>query len=640
MQDAPFWTQPTAALVAAIGSPPDGLAGAEAARRLAQHGPNDAGATRRRSAWHGLAVRLGNPLVLILLAASALSATAGDVTSFAIVTGIVGLSMLLDMVQESRAHAAVDALQARVAVRAQVLRDGVEQAVPVAGLVPGDRVRLSAGDLVPADGRLLEARDFFVNEALLTGESYPVEKQAIAIPAPAEECIGAPAAVLAGTSVISGHAVLLVCATGRHTALGGLAAMLVARAPPTSFERGLRRFSALILRVTMVLVVVVLAGSLWFQRPWLDSVLFALALAVGLTPELLPMIVTVTLARGAVRLARRRAIVKRLPAIHNLGAMDVLCTDKTGTLTEAKIQLVRCVDAAGQDSRRAFEMAWLNSHFETGLKSPLDEAILRHETVDAAAWRKLDEVPFDFERRRVSVLVERGGERLLVVKGAPEDVLALSSAAETPDGGTRPLDAAGRAALHAAFEAFGAEGCRALAVACRTTAPDHATAVVTDEAALVFVGFAVFLDPPKQSAAAAIHALARDGVAVKILTGDNERVAVHLCAQLGIRVSGVLTGDALHSLSDEALRARLRRTSLFCRVTPQQKLRVLLALKHGGQTVGFLGDGINDAPALHAADVGISVDSAADVAKSAADIVLLEQDLGVLHEGPTCRNTS
>jgi Mg2+-importing ATPase len=633
LSDPPFWNQTTAALLQALRSGSAGLTTDEANRRLSVYGPNDAGAPKRRPAWQRFLVLFGNPLVIILLFASALSAVTGDTASFVIVVTIVVLSVVMDFVQEMRAQNAVDALQAKVALRAGVVRDGQEVTVLVTDLVPGDVVKLCAGDLVPADGRLLAARDFFVNEALLTGESYPVEKHFVEQPEPSSSVITAEEVALAGTSVVSGIATLLVCATGRQTALGTLADTLIAKPPPTAFEIGLRRFSELILRITALMVLFVLTESLWFHRGWLESLMFALALAVGLTPELLPMIVTVTLGRGAVRMARRRVIVKRLASIHNLGAMDVLCTDKTGTLTEARMRLVRAVDAAGAESRRVFELAWLNSHFETGLKSPLDDAILEHDKMDISEWRKLDEVPFDFERRRVSVLAEKGSERLLIVKGAPEDVLRLCASTEQPDLSTVALTEEGRTVLMARFERIGEEGCRAIGVAYRKVAFDHPTAVVTDETELVFAGFAVFLDPPKETAAAAIRAMAQDGIAVKIITGDNERVATHLCAQLKVDVLGVVTGDELSGLSDEALLARVRGVNLFCRITPPQKLRVLMTLKRAGQTVGFLGDGINDAPALHAADVGISVDSAADVAKAAADIVLLEHDLGVLHEG-------
>ncbi len=627
----PFWHVPTSKLLADLHSTPDGLTSATAATLRQTFGPNEAAAAKRTPAWLRIGKRFANPLVLILLAASAMSAITGDIASFIIVTAIVTLSVLLDFWQESRAESAVDALRSQVALHAAVRRDGKEVSLPVADLVPGDIVRLSAGDLVPADGRLLATRDFFVNQALLTGESFPVEKH-VADNDPATELSAAGNVGLAGTSVISGSATMLVCRTGHETALGQLADTLIAKPAPTSFEIGLRRFSMLIFRIVIVLVLVVMAESMAFHRPWIDALLFAVALAVGLTPELLPMIMTVTLARGAVLLSRRRVIVKRLQAIHNLGAMDVLCTDKTGTLTEATIALAKSIDAHGADSEAVFTLAWLNSHFETGLKSQLDDAILAKTTIDAAPWTKIDEVPFDFERRRVSVLVERDGVRTLIVKGAPEDIIRLSTAVATASG-PQAITPAIRTEIAAQFDALSAQGFRLLGIASRGEPADHSKAVLADEAELVLAGFAVFRDPPKASAKAALIALADAGIAVKVLTGDNELVARHLCDELGFDPGTVLTGSQIAAMSDEALIGSLPNARLFCRVTPQQKLRIIMTLKRMGQTVGFMGDGINDAPALHVADVGISVDSAADVAKAAAEIILLEQDLGVVHQG-------
>ena len=633
MTETAFWQQPAAALLAELVTTDGGLSSQEAALRLLRYGANDAAAPKRPPAWRRFMRLLANPLVIILLLASALSAATGDVASFVIIASIVLLSVLLDFAQESQAQNAVDALRQQVALRADVRRDGAEASLPVAQLAPGDIVRLTAGDMVPADGVLLSSREFFVNQALLTGESFPVEKHAAEHGDPATEISEAGNVALAGTSVIAGSAVQLICRTGRHTTLGQLADTLIAKPPPTSFEIGLRRFSMLILRITLVLVLLVMAESMAFHRPWIDSLIFALALAVGLTPELLPMIMTITLARGAVRLSHQRVIVKTLPAIHNLGAMDVLCTDKTGTLTEARIALTRHVDITGKDSDRVLTLAWLNSHFESGLKSPLDDAILAHGTIDASLWRKIDEVPFDFERRRVSVLVEHDGVRTLILKGAPEDVIRICTCVEVPDGPSKILTDELRAELGTLFDQLSAQGFRLLGIASRAEPPDQEKAGLADEKGLTFAGFAVFLDPPKASAGAALAQLAAAGLAVKVLTGDNELVARHLCRELDFDPGKVLTGTELAAITDEALIGRLGEARLFCRVTPQQKLRVIMALKRMGQTVGFLGDGINDAPALHAADVGISVDSAADVAKAAAEIILLEQDLGVVHAG-------
>ena len=629
-----FWNEPIADLFIELASSPQGQTSQEAASRLLRYGANDATAPKRAAAWLRFAQRFANPLILVLLLASALSAATGDVASFVIVVAIVVMSILLDFVQESRAQNAIDALRAQVALRADVLRDGTATNLPVAQLVPGDVVTLAAGDLIPADGALLACRDLFINQALLTGESYPVEKCLAERGNPTAAITDAQNVLLAGTSVVSGRASMLVCRTAKETALGKIADTLIAKPPPNSFEIGLRKFSMLILRIVLVLVLLVMAESMAFHRPWLNSLLFALALAVGLTPALLPMIMTISLARGAVRMADAKVIVKHLPAIHNLGAMDVLCTDKTGTLTEARITLTRSIDPGGNDSEHVFALACLNSHFESGLKSPLDDAILDQGEIDASSWRKIDELPFDFERRRVSVLVEHESARTLIAKGAPEDIIRISTHIEQPDG-RHALSEERRADLLARFEELSAQGFRLLGIASRAEPADQATCRLDDEAELTFAGFVVFRDPPKASARAALAALSSAGVEVKILTGDNEQVARHLCDELAFDPGSILTGVELAELSDEALIARLAHTRLFCRVAPQQKLRVILALKRIGKTVGFLGDGINDAPSLHAADVGVSVDSAADVAQAAADIILLEHDLGVLHASVT-----
>ncbi|MFO0575516.1 MAG: magnesium-translocating P-type ATPase [Polyangia bacterium] len=643
--EPPFYARPLAELLAALRTRPEGLSSTEAASRLSRFGRNDVDSPQRVPLVLALLARFRSPLILILLAASALSAATGDLTGFFIITAIVLLGVVLDFVQEVRAERAVEVLRGSVALRSRVRRDGKEVTVPAAELVPGDVVRLTAGDLVPADGRVLVARDLFVNQAQLTGEPYPVEKQpdeaGASIAAPAargEDSFGsggqdaARCAVFAGSSVMSGSAVVLVAHTGHRSTLGRLAASLACSPPPTDFELGTRRFGLLILRLTVLVVLSVLIVNLVLHRPWLQSMLFALALAVALTPELLPMITTVTLSRGAIRLARRRVIVKRLAAMHNLGAMDLLCTDKTGTLTEGKIRLVRHLDAAGQESEQVFELAYLNSYFETGIKSALDEAILSHGALDVAAWRKLDEVPFDFERRRVSVLVQKGADTRLVVKGAPEEVLRLCDR-YARGSELAPLDSELRQALLKRLDDLGDQGMRALGIGWRAVPADHTSAVVSDEEGLVFAGFATFLDPPKASAAAALRSLIAQGVAIKILTGDSERVACHAARELGLPVKGVLTGAELDRLSDEALHGRLEGVGLFCRISPRQKQRLILALKQRRHVVGFLGDGINDAPALHSADVGISVDSAADVAREAADLILLDQDLSVVHEG-------
>jgi len=631
-----IWQQPADRLLTRLATSAKGLDEAEARSRLEIFGPNDAATVKRSPLWLQFVSRFRNPLVIILLVASGLSAATGDVASFIIVVTIVTISMTIDFVQEVRAQNAVEALRRSVAVQANVRRSGVSLSVPIDGLVPGDIVELIAGDLVPADSRLLESRDLFVNQALLTGEPYPAEKQASDAPSGAEDPAGASNAVFAGTSVISGTATIAVCRTGARSALGHLATSLAEKPPATEFAVGIRRFGLLIMRLTVLMVLFVLVVNISFHRPVLESLMFALALAVGLTPELLPMIVTVTLARSALELSRRKVIVKRLSAIHDLGAMNVLCTDKTGTLTEATIKLVRAIDGRGVESKAVYANAYINSQFETGMKSPLDQAILSASPFDMAGWKKLDEVPFDFERRRVSVLVEHGAERRLIVKGAPEDLLRLSGYYEGADGKVLPLDPETRRCFEATLDELGSQGFRALGIASRAADASHQSAAISDECDLVFSGFAVFLDPPKASAGATIQAMTAAGISVRVLTGDNERVTRHVFAEIGVPVAGVLTGDQLTHMSDEALIGQLPRVNLFCRVNPQQKLRILLALKRLGHVVGFMGDGINDAPALHAADVGISVDGAADVARAAADLILLEHDLSVVREAVVC----
>lgn len=629
-----FWQVGLGDLFSQLGASAAGLATSEARKRLERYGPNRLTPVRALSALRRIGGHIANPLVLVLLFAACASAFTGDRASFFIVISVVAMSIVLDSVQEHRADKAVERLRATVALTERVLRDGSEISIPAEELVPGDVVLLAAGDLVPADGRLIEARDFFVNEALLTGEAYPGEKEATAEGITSPEVNEAKNSAFMGTSVVSGSARLLVCRTGAATELGEISRSLRSRPPPGALELGSRNFGMLILRLTLLLVLFILLVNVLLHRPVLQSFMFALAIAVGLTPELLPMIVSVTLAEGAMRLSKLRIIVKRPAAIHDLGSMDVLCTDKTGTLTEAKMSLAQCVSLSGADSEHVLDLVWLNSSFESGLRSPLDVAVLEHGPRHREDWIKLDEVPFDFERRRVSVMLEREGRRILIVKGAPEEVLKVSSYSEEPGREERlPLDPQALARANAAFERLSGEGFRVLAVAWRELDPHVGKAEKGDERELTFAGFAAFIDPPKASAAAAIAALGGLGVRLKVLTGDNELVTRHICDQLGIPVSGVLTGAKLRNLSDEALAGQLEETDLFCRVTPTQKDRVILALKRRGHVVGFLGDGINDAPSLHTADAGISVDSAVDVAKDAADIILLDRDLGVLERG-------
>jgi len=627
-----FWSVPSQALFERLAAGPVGLSRVEAENRLARDGPNTVAEAPRLHIFRKIARRFSEPLVAILLVAAAISGATGDLGSFGIILTVVVLSIALDIFQEHRAERAAEALKRSVAVHADVRRDGVVSAIPVEHLVPGDVVELRAGDLIPADGIVLESRNAHANEALLTGEPYPVDKY----PGPCNAVTPPEAfnALFAGTSIISGEAAMLVVATGKATRFGAIAAALGSGEPPSAFERGIHQLGLMILRFTIFLTLFVLLMHLAFARPVLDSFLFAVALAVGLTPELLPMIMTVTLARGALRMADKRVVVKKLAAIHDLGAMDVLCTDKTGTLTEARIALLRHPGPDRVDSERVLILAAMNSRFETGIRSPLDEAIVRHAAdISLEGWSKIDEVPFDFERRRISVLVERKGARLLIVKGAPEEILARASAVDAGDGRTLPIDASARATLQEIERNEAVQGNRVLAVAWKPMPQDRVQLLPGDECNLVISGFCVFVDPPKPDAAEAIARLESAGVRIKILSGDSAPVVRHLANVLGMPVRELITGGEVAELSDAALSARVESVDLYARLSPDQKTRVVLALRQRGRTVGFLGDGVNDAPAIHAADVGLSVEGATDVAREAADMIMLVRNLNVLADG-------
>jgi Mg2+-importing ATPase len=624
-------------------SEPQGLASADARRRLTELGPNEPAPPQHVPFIRHALSLFSNPLVLILLLASGVSATLGEIINAAIIVVIVLLSVSLNFVQTYRSQQAVDRLRQTVAPTATALRDGQWREVARRDLVPDDVIRLTAGDLVPADATLLEARDLHVQEAALTGESLPVEKIA-------RDPRAAPAQddqqhkVFLGTSVVSGVATAVVTATGPRTVFGDIAARLSRRPPETEFERGTRQFGLFITRIVFFMVLFVFVVSAALRHNPLESLLFAVALAVGLTPELLPVITTVTLARGAVHMARQKVIVKHLEAIQNFGSADILCSDKTGTLTSGDMVLDQYLDPLGRSSERVLLLAYLNSAHETGIENPLDEAILkarernpldvavlRHDHPDAHAYRKIDEVPFDFDRRCVSIVVEANGERLLISKGAPESVLARCVTLEA-DGQSSPVDAAARQRCDALYQRLSAQGYRTLAVAHKTVPPQAAYGV-KDEQGLTLAGFLTFADPPRADAAETLRAMRRDGVLVKILTGDNELVTRHVCAEVGLDASRIVLGSEVEQMTDPALAATAEQTAVFARVSPGQKTRIILALKSRGHVVGFLGDGINDAPSLHAADVGISVASGVDVAKDAADIILLERGLDVLHSG-------
>lgn len=630
-----FWREGTAALLARLGAKPDGLTSDEARDRLRVYGPNSATVARKPGLVLKFLRRLTDPLVAILLVAAALSGVMGDWQSFSIIVVLVMGSILLDLIQEAQADHAVERLQSTVAVRASALRDGKPVETMVRDLVPGDVVVLSGGDLVPADGIVLESHDALADEAVLTGEPFPVEKNAApSVPSPQER---PGCALFSGTSLVAGTARMLVVATGAKTRLGAISSAMQAREPPTAFERGIRSLGMLILRLTAFLTLFVLLTEMVRHKLSFQTFLFAVALAVGLTPELLPMIMTVTLARGATRMAERKVIVRRLTAIHDLGAMDVLCSDKTGTLTEARIEHTGSFGPSGAPDERVTTLARLNARFCDGLRNNLDVALLGKDAPPDDGWNALDDLPFDFTRRRSTVLVQRGETREIIVKGAPEALLALCDSVAGPDGTATPLDEAKRREILAFIGAKGAEGLRLLGVASRPAGPGTTRLTLADETGLTFAGCAAFIDPPKASAAPAVRDLAAAGVKVKVISGDSPAVVQHLMKTLALPAAGIMTGEEIDALSDIALRTRVETTDLFARVAPEQKARIVLALRRAGHTVGYMGDGINDAPAIHAADVGLSVAGGTEVAREAAAIVLLQPDLDVLlhgvHEG-------
>lgn len=607
-----------------------GLSSEEARRRFAEQGPNETVEAPRAGPVLQLLRLCLNPLAIILLLASLVSAALGEVVNASLVAAMVLVSVALNFVQAYRSDNAARLLRDRVAPTATAMRDGEWREVDRRELVPGDLVRLCAGDLVPADATLLESRDLHVQQAALTGESLPVEKTVSASPTTAGPA-DAAGRVFLGTSVVSGVAVARVDATGRKTAFGEIAGRLSSRPPETDFDRGTRHFGLLIMKAVLFLVLFIVLASIATHRDPLQSLLFAVALAVGLTPEFLPMITTVTLGRGALRMAREKVVVKNLSAIQNLGSIDVLLCDKTGTLTEGTMALDQSLDAGGRPDERPLMLAALNSRFDTGIKSPLDAAILARSGEPAAGWEKLDEIPFDFERRRLSVVVARGDERILVSKGAPGAILAICASREV-DGAVGPISTTERERFESVYRAASAKGLRVLGVAWRAVEAQPAY-VAADERDLTFVGFVTFQDPVREGVVDAIAALGRDGVEVKVLTGDNELVARHVCGQVGLDASRIVLGEEIDRLGDGALGHVAEEVDVFARVSPGQKNRILQALRARKHVVGFLGDGINDAPSLHAADVGISVAGAVDVARDAAEIVLLERSLSVLHTG-------
>ena len=625
-----FWSLDADALLAQLRSSAKGLSADDARQRLAEVGPNSLGETRRSDAPALLLRQFSSPIVLILLAAAALSFALRDPTDGAIVLGIVLVSAALGFYQEYGAATAVEKLLATVELKASVQRDGAACQVAVDSIVPGDIVLLASGAGIPADCRLLDEHDLYVDESPLTGESYPVDKKPE--PVAADTPLARRDNVLhLGTHVVSGSGRAVVVHTARQTEFGRISERLRVRPAETTFEVGIRKFGYLLLEITLVLVILIFAINVYLHRPVLDSFLFSLAIAVGLTPQLLPAIISVNLASGARRMAAKRVIVKRLAAIENFGSMNVLCSDKTGTLTEGTVTVHGAIDVEGKECERVLLHAFVNASFETAFANPIDTAIRAHHPFPLDAWTKLDEVPYDFARKRLSVLVRHDGAAVLVTKGALKHILDVCDYAERGDGSASPM-ADVRANIEAQYADLSGKGYRTLGVAMRTM-PSTGPINRDSESAMVYLGMVVLEDPPKAGVGETIAALAKLGVSLKMITGDNSLVAAHVAAQVGFTGARMLTGTEMRLMSDTALPARARDIDIFAEIEPNQKERLIIALRKSGAVVGYMGDGINDAPALHAADVSISVQDAVDVAKDAADIVLLDSDLAVLLAG-------
>ncbi|WP_158756365.1 magnesium-translocating P-type ATPase [Dyella sp. S184] len=634
-------------LLAALETTPAGLDEEQIEARLHRDGPNEVSHEKPPHWTRQLLRAFKNPFIIVLLVLAVVEvfATPDDLSGPIIIAVMVAISVLLNFTQEFRSSRAAENLKAMVRNTATVTRrasDGHSEQieVPVAELVAGDIVHLGAGDMVPGDLRLLTAKDLFISQAILTGESLPVEKSAPArvsdgsSPQKYDSPLELPTVCYMGTNVISGTAAAVVVATGARSYLGSLAHSMSGQRVQTSFDRGVKSVSWLLIRFMAVMVPVVL-GIQWIRHGFFEALLFALSVAVGLTPEMLPLIVTANLSKGALAMSRRKVVVKRLSAIQNFGAMDVLCTDKTGTLTLDKIVLERHLDLDGEESDEALEFGYLNSRFQTGLKNLMDKAVLEHRDLEAAAtrYRVIDEIPFDFQRRRMSVVVAKDdGEHLLICKGAVEEMLSICTFAKVGDV-TEPMTDERRNDIKAMTHKLNEDGLRVLVVAVQREPSHDRPYSVADESDLIAVGCLAFLDPPKDSAGTAIRALHQHGVEVKVITGDNEAVTRKICREVGLDVTHSVQGKEIEALDDAALDALVARTTVFAKMSPLQKARVVRSLQRQGHTVGFLGDGINDAPALHDADVGISVDTATDIAKESADIILLEKNLMVLEEG-------
>lgn len=605
-----------------------GLSHIEVTERLKRYGHNEIAKRKKMSGLADFLLRFKNPLIFILLIAAVISASFGDWTSSVIIVVIVLISVTLDFINTYKSQKAAEALKERVKITATVIRDGKSQEIPLANIVPGDIILLTPGDLIPADGKIIQARDFFINESSLTGESFPVEKVV------ANE-------VFMGSSAVTGSAVMEVITTGQTTKFGKIAEALTKKEDLTEFDKSIKDFSYLIMKITFALVIFIFFINTLFKRDLFESFLFSAALAVGLTPELLPMIIAINLSKGSIIMAKHGVIVKKLSAIQNFGSMDILCTDKTGTLTEDKITLIKCVDGLGQQSDDVLFYAYLSSSYHSGFVSPLETAIKEFQSINISDYKKIDEIPFDYLRRRGSIVAERQDKRIMITKGAPEEILKVCTS-YGKDSGAFPQDLMDNAISQ--YKILSQDGFRVLGVAIKEISDIKDVYSKNEENKMSFIGFAAFLDPAKKTAAETLKLLKNHGVEIKIITGDNELVTQKIVHDIDLPVKGIIMGSEIEDMNDTTLRIKAEGATIFARVSPDQKTRIIQALRANGHVVGYLGDGINDAPSLKAADVGVSVNNAVDVAKESADLILLKKSLrdlinGVVEGRKTFSNT-
>lgn len=630
-EQAPFWNYSKEDALVKASSSENGLTTSTANLAREKVGPNEIKTTGNKSKILQFIAQFKSPITLILIAAAILSFFLGDKTDAIIILIIIAFSTVLGFWQESSAGDAIAKLLSIIQIKTAVIRDGQTSEIPVSEVVPGDIVTLSAGDIVPADCLLLEEDELFIDEAAFTGETFPVEKDVAVLPV--DTVLSKRSnSVFMGSHVVSGTAKALVMRTGSATEFGHISQSLKQKNPETAFEIGIRKFGYLLMQITLVMVILIFGANVLLHKPILDSLLFTLAIAVGLTPQLLPAIITVNLSKGAKRMAEKNVVVKKLNAIENFGSMNVLCSDKTGTLTEGKVRVHNGLDCFGNESCQVLEMAKINSTLQQGFKNPIDEAIsqsLPDKTVNAT---RIDEIPYDFIRKRLSLLVDNGSNRTLITKGAVTQVLEACSMILNADGTTTPIEQAS-SQIQSVYESLSADGYRTLGVAYKDIDKGENVVSKDDESSMVFAGFVSLFDPPKEGIADTIKTLQEYGIELKVITGDNALIAKSMSVKLGLKDAIILTGGEMREMSDAALFNRVQATNVFAEIEPNQKERIILAVRKTGKTVGYMGDGINDVSAIHAADVGLSVNTAVDVAKAAADIVLLNQDLNVLIDG-------